>query len=221
MLEMHFVLSDIQVPILVYWRLDPHLFLFPRNQMTQNLTRLQYLRLTFQPLMKVCFSVSNAWRFCFWENWKRQKIGNASCPYLSVDYRSWLDASKSNWSTVSGIMSSVIYIYLIYYNPFRLGYLYLSPMVRWTWILLFWILADLGKSRYISQTSQDDERPDLGNARVVITGGRALKNAENFKLIENLAKKLGGAGIILSILLLWYFLLDMLPDLKFLGHQQP
>lgn len=52
---------------------------------------------------------------------------------------------------------------------------------------------DLGKSMYISQTSQDDERPDLGNARVVITGGRALKSAENFKLIENLANKLGAA----------------------------
>ncbi|KAK7405079.1 hypothetical protein VNO78_06263 [Psophocarpus tetragonolobus] len=52
---------------------------------------------------------------------------------------------------------------------------------------------DLGKSRYISQTSQDDERPDLGNARVVVTGGRALKSAENFKLIEDLAKKLGAA----------------------------
>lgn len=56
-------------------------------------------------------------------------------------------------------------------------------------------MADLGKSMYISQTSQDDERPDLGNARVVITGGRALKSAENFKLIENLANKLGAAGI--------------------------
>ncbi|XP_027345869.1 electron transfer flavoprotein subunit alpha, mitochondrial isoform X2 [Abrus precatorius] len=52
---------------------------------------------------------------------------------------------------------------------------------------------DLGKSRYISQTSQDDERPDLGNARIVVTGGRALKSAENFKLIENLAQKLGAA----------------------------
>ncbi|KAK7262637.1 hypothetical protein RJT34_30212 [Clitoria ternatea] len=52
---------------------------------------------------------------------------------------------------------------------------------------------DLGKSTYISQTSQDDERPDLGNARVVVTGGRALKSAENFKLIENLSKKLAGA----------------------------
>lgn len=52
---------------------------------------------------------------------------------------------------------------------------------------------DLDKSRYISQTSQDGERPDLGNARIVITGGRALKSAENFKLIEDLAKKLGAA----------------------------
>nr|KYP55313.1 hypothetical protein KK1_001524 [Cajanus cajan] len=51
----------------------------------------------------------------------------------------------------------------------------------------------LDKSRYISQTSQDGERPDLGNARIVITGGRALKSAENFKLIEDLAKKLGAA----------------------------
>ncbi|KAL6528954.1 hypothetical protein OROMI_028840 [Orobanche minor] len=52
---------------------------------------------------------------------------------------------------------------------------------------------DLDKSRYISQTSREDEGPDLGNARIVITGGRALKSAENFKLIENLAKKLGAA----------------------------
>lgn len=57
-------------------------------------------------------------------------------------------------------------------------------------------MADLDKSRYISQTSQDDERPDLGNARIVVTGGQALKSCENFKLIEDLAKKLVAAGII-------------------------
>ncbi|KAL8144343.1 hypothetical protein V2J09_017375 [Rumex salicifolius] len=51
----------------------------------------------------------------------------------------------------------------------------------------------VSKSRYVSQSSQDSERPDLGNARVVVTGGRALKSAENFKMIEKLAEKLGAA----------------------------
>lgn len=55
------------------------------------------------------------------------------------------------------------------------------------------------KSRYIKQSSQDTERPDLGNARVVVTGGRGLKNAENFNMIEKLAEKLGAAGLIYTI----------------------
>lgn len=57
------------------------------------------------------------------------------------------------------------------------------------------LLTDsVGKSRYIKQTSQNTERPDLGNARVVVTGGRGLKSAENFKMLEKLAEKLGAAG---------------------------
>ncbi|KAL0000908.1 electron transfer flavoprotein subunit alpha, mitochondrial [Quercus robur] len=51
----------------------------------------------------------------------------------------------------------------------------------------------VGKSRYVKLTSQETERPDLGNAHVVVTGGRALKSAENFKMIEKLAEKLGAA----------------------------
>ncbi|GJY55792.1 electron transfer flavoprotein subunit alpha, mitochondrial [Tanacetum coccineum] len=46
-----------------------------------------------------------------------------------------------------------------------------------------------GNSKFVKQTSQESERPDLGTARVVITGGRALKSAENFKMIEKLARK--------------------------------
>ncbi|KAG8637060.1 electron transfer flavoprotein subunit alpha, mitochondrial isoform X2 [Manihot esculenta] len=51
----------------------------------------------------------------------------------------------------------------------------------------------VGKSRYVQHTSQDTERPDLGSARVVVTGGRGLKSAENFKMMEKLAEKLGAA----------------------------
>ena len=68
-------------------------------------------------------------------------------------------------------------------------------------ILFFVLFSDArGKSRYVKQSSQNTERPDLGNARVVVTGGRGLKSAENFKMIEKLAEKLGAAGIFLSIM---------------------
>ncbi|CAI9787759.1 unnamed protein product [Fraxinus pennsylvanica] len=51
----------------------------------------------------------------------------------------------------------------------------------------------VGKSKFVKLSSQDTERPDLGNARIVVTGGRGLKSAENFKMIEKLAEKLGAA----------------------------
>ncbi|KAK3424174.1 hypothetical protein EUGRSUZ_F00972 [Eucalyptus grandis] len=51
----------------------------------------------------------------------------------------------------------------------------------------------IGKSQYVKLTSQESERPDLGNARIVVTGGRGLKSAENFKMLEKLAEKLGAA----------------------------
>ncbi|KAI4986525.1 hypothetical protein ZWY2020_019155 [Hordeum vulgare] len=49
------------------------------------------------------------------------------------------------------------------------------------------------KSSWVNLTSQDTERPDLANARVVVTGGRGLKSVENFKLLAQLAEKLGAA----------------------------
>lgn len=51
----------------------------------------------------------------------------------------------------------------------------------------------VGKSKFVKLSSQDTERPDLGNAHIVVTGGRGLKSAENFKMIEKLAEKLGAA----------------------------
>jgi electron transfer flavoprotein alpha subunit len=49
-------------------------------------------------------------------------------------------------------------------------------------------------SRFKDETLAKSERPDLASARVVISGGRGMQNAANFKvLIEPIADKLGAA----------------------------
>lgn len=45
----------------------------------------------------------------------------------------------------------------------------------------------------LKQELNEGGRPELTNARVVVSGGYALGSADNFKLIEQLADKLGGA----------------------------
>ena len=48
-------------------------------------------------------------------------------------------------------------------------------------------------SRFVSQEAHVSKRPELTSARVVISGGRGLQSAENFKLLEGLADKLNAA----------------------------
>jgi electron transfer flavoprotein alpha subunit len=49
-------------------------------------------------------------------------------------------------------------------------------------------------SRFKDETLAQSERPELASARVVISGGRGMQNADNFKtLIEPIADKLGAA----------------------------
>ncbi len=51
-----------------------------------------------------------------------------------------------------------------------------------------------GISAFVSEALAQSERPELGSARIVISGGRALASSENFeKLVYPLADKLGAA----------------------------
>jgi len=49
------------------------------------------------------------------------------------------------------------------------------------------------KTKFVSREEAQSERPELGNARIVISGGRGLESADNFKLLNEIADKLNAA----------------------------
>jgi len=53
--------------------------------------------------------------------------------------------------------------------------------------------TDAGTSSHVSDELTVSERPDLGAAGVVISGGRGMQNGDNFKLLDGIADKLGAA----------------------------
>lgn len=57
------------------------------------------------------------------------------------------------------------------------------------------ITPDLGalKSKVVDVVKGSSGRPDVTEASIVVSGGRSLKNAENFKLLEDMADVLGAA----------------------------
>ncbi len=54
-------------------------------------------------------------------------------------------------------------------------------------------VTDAGISAHVSDELSESERPELGAAEVVISGGRGMQNGDNFKLLEGIADKLGAA----------------------------
>lgn len=48
-------------------------------------------------------------------------------------------------------------------------------------------------SSYVGEELTESERPDLGTAGIVVSGGRGMASGENFHMLETLADKLGAA----------------------------
>jgi len=53
--------------------------------------------------------------------------------------------------------------------------------------------TDLGLSQFIHIEATESKRPDLTQAKIVVSGGRGFQSAEKFKLIETLADTLNAA----------------------------
>ncbi|WP_280554596.1 FAD-binding protein [Halomonas sp. 25-S5] len=54
-------------------------------------------------------------------------------------------------------------------------------------------VADNAQSTFIKEELAQSDRPELGAAKVVISGGRGMGNGDNFTLLEGIADKLGAA----------------------------
>ncbi len=54
-------------------------------------------------------------------------------------------------------------------------------------------VADSGKSSFVSRELAKSDRPELTAAKIIVSGGRGMGSAENFKILEPLADKLGAA----------------------------
>ncbi len=52
---------------------------------------------------------------------------------------------------------------------------------------------EFSNTKFIKREEIKSDRPELGTARIVVSGGRGMQNGDNFKLITEIADKLGAA----------------------------
>ena len=52
---------------------------------------------------------------------------------------------------------------------------------------------EFSNTKFVKREEIKSDRPELGTARIVVSGGRGMQNGDNFKLITEIADKLGAA----------------------------
>ena len=52
---------------------------------------------------------------------------------------------------------------------------------------------EFSNTKFIKREEVKSDRPELGTARIVVSGGRGMQSGDNFKLITEVADKLGAA----------------------------
>lgn len=55
------------------------------------------------------------------------------------------------------------------------------------------VVVENGQSSFVKEELAKSDRPELGGAKVVVSGGRGMGNGDNFKLLDGIADKLGAA----------------------------